>query len=177
MSELRFDDKVAIVTGAGIGLGKAYAIQLAARGAKVLVNDAGLGLNGKPIEGATSNPADAVVAEIKAAGGQAVANYDTAVEGDKVVKAAVDAFGTVDIVINNAGFLRDISFMKMETEDWDLIMQTHLKGTFAVTRAAWNIMREKKYGRVITTGSSAGIYGSFGQVNYSTAKLGLWGFT
>lgn len=93
------------------------------------------------------------------------------------MKTAVDAFGTVDIVINNAGILRDVSFQKMSELDWDLIMKVHLKGAFSVTRAAWNIMREKNYGRIINTGSSAGIFGSFGQVNYSTAKLGLWGFT
>lgn len=97
--------------------------------------------------------------------------------GDKIVKTAVDAFGTVDIVINNAGILRDISFMKMTELDWDLIMKVHLKGAYSVTRAAWNIMREKGYGRIINTGSSSGIFGSFGQANYATAKLGLWGFT
>ena len=97
--------------------------------------------------------------------------------GEKIVKTALDAFGTVDIVINNAGILRDVSFQKMTELDWDLIMKVHLKGAYSVTRAAWNIMREKKYGRIINTGSSSGIYGSFGQANYATAKLGLWGFT
>lgn len=175
MSELRFDGKVAIVTGAGNGLGKSYALLLGSRGAKVVVNDLGKSVKGESGEGA--NPADLVVAEIKKAGGQAVANYDSVEFGEKIVKTAVDAFGTVDIVINNAGILRDVSFQKMSELDWDLIMKVHLKGAYSVTRAAWNIMREKKYGRIVNTGSSAGIYGSFGQVNYATAKLGLHGFT
>jgi NAD(P)-dependent dehydrogenase (short-subunit alcohol dehydrogenase family) len=176
MSELRFDGKVAIVTGAGNGLGKTYALLLASRGAKVVVNDLGASLTGTQTS-AADRPADVVVAEIRKAGGQAVANYDSVEFGEKIVKTAVDAFGTVDIVINNAGILRDVSFQKMSEVDWDLIMKVHLKGAFSVTRAAWNIMKEKSYGRIINTGSSAGIYGSFGQVNYSTAKLGLWGFT
>ena len=174
MSEMRFDNKVAIVTGAGNGLGKVYALLLASRGAKVVVNDLGGSVSGQAQK---DNPADMVVAEIKAAGGQAVANYDSVEFGEKIVKTAVDAFGTVDIVVNNAGILRDASFMKMTELDWDLIMKVHLKGAFSVTKAAWNIMRDKSYGRIINTGSSSGIYGSFGQVNYATAKLGLWGFT
>jgi NAD(P)-dependent dehydrogenase (short-subunit alcohol dehydrogenase family) len=176
MSNLRFDGKVAIVTGAGNGLGKTYALMLGSRGAKVVVNDLGKTLSGEN-DGAAKNPADLVVDEIVKNGGVAVANYDSVEFGEKIVKTAVDAFGTVDIIINNAGILRDISFQKMTELDWDLIMKVHLKGAYSVTRAAWNIMREKKYGRIINTGSSAGIYGSFGQVNYSTAKLGLWGFT
>ena len=175
MSEqLRFDGKVAIVTGAGQGLGRAYAILLASRGAKVVVNDIGCTVNG---EGQDQKIADAVVAEIKKNGGIAVANYDSAEFGDKVVKTAVDAFGTVDIIINNAGILRDISFMKMTDNDWDLIYRYHTKATYAVTRAAWNILREKGYGRIINTSSSAGIFGSFGQANYSSAKMGFHGFT
>jgi 3-hydroxyacyl-CoA dehydrogenase/3a,7a,12a-trihydroxy-5b-cholest-24-enoyl-CoA hydratase len=176
MSELRFDGKVAIVTGAGNGLGRVYALLLASRGAKVVVNDLGGSVSGTETKN-QARPADVVVDEIKKAGGQAVANYDSVEFGDKIVKTAVDAFGTVDIVVNNAGILRDASFMKMTELDWDLIMKVHLKGAFSVTRAAWNIMREKGYGRIINTGSSSGIYGSFGQVNYATAKLGLWGFT
>ena len=176
MSDLRFDGKVAIITGAGNGLGRAYALLLASRGAKVVVNDLGGSVTGDA-KGTAVHAADAVVDEIKKAGGIAVANKDSVEFGDKIVKTAVDAFGTVDIVINNAGILRDVSFQKMSDLDWDLIMKVHLKGAFSVTRAAWNIMRDKQYGRILNTGSSAGIYGSFGQVNYSTAKLGLWGFT
>ena len=174
--DVRFDGKVAIVTGAGNGLGRQYALLLASKGAKVVVNDLGGSVKGEDAS-AQTHPADAVVAEIKAAGGQAVANKDSVEFGDKIVKTAVDAFGTVDIVINNAGILRDISFQKMKNIDWDLIMLVHLKGAFSVTRAARNIMREKNYGRIVNTGSNAGIFGSFGQANYSTAKLGLWGFT
>jgi 3-hydroxyacyl-CoA dehydrogenase/3a,7a,12a-trihydroxy-5b-cholest-24-enoyl-CoA hydratase len=171
---LRFDGKVAIVTGAGAGLGRAYALLLASRGAKVVVNDLGVSFKG---EGSNSKAADVVVAEIKKNGGTAVANYDSVEFGEKIVKTAVDSFGTVDIVINNAGILRDVSFLKMTELDWDLIMKVHLKGSFSVTRAAWNIMREKGYGRIINTGSSSGLYGSFGQVNYSAAKMAMHGFT
>jgi NAD(P)-dependent dehydrogenase (short-subunit alcohol dehydrogenase family) len=128
-------------------------------------------------EGGSSNTADVVVEEIKAAGGVAVANYDSVEFGDKIVKTAVDAFGKVDILINNAGILRDKSFQKMTETDWDLIMKVHLKGSFACAKAAWPIMREQKFGRIINTASGAGIYGNFGQANYSTAKLGLHGFT
>ena len=160
MSQLRFDGKVAIITGAGNGLGKAYALLLGSRGAKVVVNDLGKSVTGE--SGESANPADLVVAEIIKNGGQAVANYDSVEFGDKIVKTAVDAFGTVDIIVNNAGILRDVSFQKMSELDWDLIMKVHLKGAYSVTRAAWNIMKNKKYGRIINTGSSAGIYGSFG---------------
>jgi NAD(P)-dependent dehydrogenase (short-subunit alcohol dehydrogenase family) len=177
MSELRFDGRVAIVTGAGAGLGRQYALLLGSRGAKVVVNDLGGSFNGDAGAAPTARPADVVVDEIKKAGGEAVANYDSVEFGEKIVKTAVDAFGTVDIVINNAGILRDISFQKMKDIDWDLIMLVHLKGSYSVSRAAWNIMREKNYGRIVNTGSSAGIYGAFGQVNYSAAKLGLYGFT
>ena len=171
---LRFDGKVAIVTGAGAGLGREYALLLASRGAKVVVNDLGGSFKG---EGANSKAADVVVEEIRKNGGTAVANYDSVEFGDKIVKTAVDNFGTVDILINNAGILRDISFMKMSEQDWDLIIKVHLKGTFSVSKAAWNIMREKQYGRIVNTSSSAGLYGSFGQINYSTAKMGMHGFS
>lgn len=171
---LRFDGKVAIVTGAGAGLGRAYALLLGSRGAKVVVNDLGGSFKG---EGSDNKAADLVVNEIKKAGGIAVANYDSVEFGDKIVKTAVDAFGTVDIVINNAGILRDVSFAKMSELDWDLIMKVHLKGSFSVARAAWNIMREKGYGRIINTSSSSGVYGSFGQANYAAAKLAMHGFS
>lgn len=173
-SQLRFDGKVAIITGAGQGLGRSYALYLAARGAKVVVNDIGCSVTGV---GQDTKLADAVVAEIKKNGGVAVASYDSAEFGEKVVKTAVDNFGTVDIVINNAGILRDVSFMKMSDEDWDLIYRYHTKATYSVTRAAWNIMREKSYGRIINTSSSAGMFGAFGQANYSNAKMGFFGFT
>jgi len=172
-TELRFDGKVAIVTGAGGGLGRSHALLLAARGAKVVVNDLGGAHDGT---GKSSKAADLVVAEIVEAGGEAVANYDSVEDGDKIVKTAVDAYGRIDIVINNAGILRDTSFHKMRQTDWDLIYKVHVLGSFRVTHAAWPIMREQQYGRVIMTASAAGIYGNFGQANYSMAKLGLYGF-
>jgi 3-hydroxyacyl-CoA dehydrogenase/3a,7a,12a-trihydroxy-5b-cholest-24-enoyl-CoA hydratase len=172
-NELRFDDKVVIVTGAGGGLGRSHALSFAARGAKVVVNDLGGGFTG---DGKSSSAADKVVDEIKAAGGTAVANYDSVENGDAIVKTAVDAFGTVDVVINNAGILRDVSFQKMTQQDWDLIYKVHVLGAFKVTYAAWPIMRDKGYGRIIMTSSAAGIYGNFGQANYAMAKLGLHGF-
>lgn len=159
MSTLRFDGKVVIVTGAGVGIGRSHALYFGSRGAKVVVNDTGASVKG---EGTDPKVADAVVAEIKKNGGVAVANYDSVEFGDKVVKTALDNFGTVDVVVNNAGYLRDVSMAKITDEDWDLIMRTHLKGAFAVSKAAWNIMREKGYGRIIFTSSSAGMFGSFG---------------
>ncbi|HEU4734779.1 MAG TPA: SDR family NAD(P)-dependent oxidoreductase [Kofleriaceae bacterium] len=172
-NELRFDGRVAIVTGAGGGLGRAHALLLAARGAKVVVNDLGGSHTG---EGKSSSAADKVVAEIKDKGGEAVANYDSVEDGDKIVKTAVDAFGKVDIVINNAGILRDVSFQKMTQADWDLVYRVHVLGAFRVTHAAWPVMRDAGYGRIVMTASASGIYGNFGQANYSMAKLGLHGF-
>ncbi|MDX1497329.1 MAG: SDR family NAD(P)-dependent oxidoreductase, partial [Salinisphaeraceae bacterium] len=169
--EIRFDGKVAIVTGAGNGLGKSHALLLGSRGAKVVVNDLGGDIHGDGNR--SSAAADAVVEEIKAMGGEAVANYDSVEDGDKIVQTAVDTFGTVDIVINNAGILRDVSFAKMTDKDWDLILAVHLRGSYKVSHAAWPIMKEKGYGRIIMTTSAAGIYGNFGQANYSAAKLGL----
>ncbi len=170
---LRFDDKVAIVTGAGQGLGRAHATLLAARGAKVVVNDLGGSATG---EGKSGKVADQVVAQIEEAGGEAVANYDSVEDGKKIVEQALDAFGRIDIVVNNAGILRDVSFHKMTEEDWDLVYRVHVRGSFAVTHAAWPHMREQSYGRIVMTASAAGIYGNFGQANYAMAKLGLAGF-
>ena len=174
MSELRFDGRVAIVTGAGNGLGRAHALLLASRGARVVVNDLGGTHTGG---GKSSQAADAVVEEIEAAGGEAVANYDSVVDGDKVVQTALDTWGQVDIVVNNAGILRDVSYHKMSDNDWDLVYQVHVLGAHKVTHAAWPHMRERGYGRIVNTASAAGIYGNFGQVNYAMAKLGLVGFT
>ncbi|KAF8356037.1 dhs-28 [Pristionchus pacificus] len=171
---LRFDNKVAIVTGAGGGLGRTYAIELAKRGCKVVVNDLGGDRHGSA--GSTSM-ADKVVGEIKAAGGQAVANYNSVEEGDKIVKTAIDAWGRIDIVINNAGILRDTSFVNMKEVDWDLIFKVHVKGAYSVTKAAWPYMRDQKYGRIVVTSSNAAVYGNFGQVNYSAAKHALIGFS
>jgi NAD(P)-dependent dehydrogenase (short-subunit alcohol dehydrogenase family)/acyl dehydratase/putative sterol carrier protein len=172
MSQLRYDGKVVIVTGAGNGLGRQHALMFGARGAKVVVNDLGGNIHGG---GKSSAAADKVVEEIKALGGDAVANYDSVEDGASIVKTAVDAFGTVDIVINNAGILRDTSFHKMSVDDWNLIVRVHLNGSFAVSHAAWPIMRDKGYGRIVMTTSAAGIYGNFGQANYSAAKLALVG--
>ena len=170
--QIRFDGKVALITGAGNGLGRSYALAFAARGAKVLVNDLGGGRHG---DGKSSAAAMAVVDEILALGGDAAANFDSVEDGGSIVQAALDRFGTLDIVINNAGILRDVSFHKMSQEDGERILRVHLGGSFSVTRAAWPILREKGYGRVIFTSSAAGIYGNFGQANYSAAKLGVYG--
>ena len=174
--EIRFDDRVAIVTGAGAGLGRVYALELAKRGAKIVVNDLGAGRDGSG-EG-SSNPADKVVDEIKALGGEAVANYDsvaTAEGGANIVKSALDAFGTVDILINNAGILRDKSFLKMAPENWHIVLDVHLNGAYNVSRPAFAVMKEKGYGRILMTTSAAGLYGNFGQTNYTAAKMGLVG--
>jgi (3R)-3-hydroxyacyl-CoA dehydrogenase / 3a,7a,12a-trihydroxy-5b-cholest-24-enoyl-CoA hydratase / enoyl-CoA hydratase 2 len=174
MSDLRFDGKVAIVTGAGGGLGRSHALLLASRGAKVVVNDLGGSFTG---EGKSAGAADKVVAEIKDKGGEAVANYNSVEDGDQIVKTAIDTWGKIDIVVNNAGILRDVSFAKMTQADWDLVYKVHVLGAFKVTHAAWPYMRDAGYGRIINTSSAAGIYGNFGQANYSMAKLGIHGFT
>jgi 3-hydroxyacyl-CoA dehydrogenase/3a,7a,12a-trihydroxy-5b-cholest-24-enoyl-CoA hydratase len=171
---IRFDDRVVVITGAGGGLGRAHALEFAKRGAKVVVNDLGGSTFG---EGKGSEAADKVVAEIQAMGGQAVANYDSVEDGEAIIQTALDNFDRVDIVVNNAGILRDKSFSKMTDQDWDLIYKVHTLGAYKVTKAAWPHMVEQAYGRIINTASAAGIYGNFGQANYSTAKLGLFGFT
>ncbi|MGE5185306.1 MAG: SDR family NAD(P)-dependent oxidoreductase [Acidobacteriota bacterium] len=172
-NELRFDGRVAIVTGAGGGLGRSHALLLASRGAKVVVNDLGGSFTG---EGKSASAADKVVAEIKEKGGEAIANYDSVEDGDKIVKTAIDAWGKVDILVNNAGILRDVSFAKMSQADWDLVYKVHVLGAFRCTHAVWPYMRDAGYGRILMTSSAAGIYGNFGQANYSMAKLGLHGF-
>ncbi|XP_046970039.1 peroxisomal multifunctional enzyme type 2 [Vanessa cardui] len=171
MDQLRFDGRVAVVTGAGGGLGKAYALLLGSRGAKVVVNDLGSARDGV----GKSNFADAVVKEIKDKGGEAVADYNSVVEGEKIIKTALDNFGRIDILINNAGILRDKSFQKMSDQDWDLVHAVHLKGAFKTTQAAWETFKKQKFGRVIMTSSNAGLLGNFGQANYSAAKMGLVG--
>ncbi|KAJ2902605.1 peroxisomal hydratase-dehydrogenase-epimerase (short chain dehydrogenase) [Zalerion maritima] len=172
--QLRFDDQVVVVTGAGGGLGKAYATFFASRGASVVVNDLGGSFKG---EGTSSKTADVVVEEIKAAGGKAVANYDSVEDGDKIIETAMKTYGRVDVLLNNAGILRDISFKNMKDQDWDLVMKVHVKGSYKCAKAAWPIFRKQKYGRVINTASAAGLFGSFGQCNYSAAKLAMVGFT
>ncbi|XP_073410980.1 peroxisomal multifunctional enzyme type 2 [Dendrobates tinctorius] len=173
-SSLRFDGRVVLVTGAGGGLGKAYALAFAERGASVVVNDLGGDIKG---DGKSSSAADKVVEEIRAKGGKAVANHDSVEAGEKLVQSALDAFGRIDIVINNAGILRDRSFARISDADWDIIHRVHLRGSFLVSRAAWNHMKNQKFGRIIMTSSAAGIYGNFGQANYSAAKLGLVGLS
>ncbi|RDW67200.1 putative peroxisomal multifunctional beta-oxidation protein (MFP) [Aspergillus mulundensis] len=174
MSELRFDNQTVVVTGAGGGLGKAYALFFASRGANVVVNDLGGSHKG---EGASNKAADVVVNEIKAAGGKAVANYDSVENGEGIIDTAIKNFGRVDVLINNAGILRDVSFKNMKDQDWDLIYKVHTYGAYKCARAAWPHFRKQKYGRIINTASAAGLFGNFGQANYAAAKLGQVGFT
>ncbi|KAL5340891.1 hypothetical protein BJX70DRAFT_396273 [Aspergillus crustosus] len=174
MSELRFDNQTVVVTGAGGGLGKAYALFFASRGANIVVNDLGGSHVG---EGKSNKAADVVVDEIKAAGGKAVANYDSVENGEAIIDTAIKAFGRVDVLINNAGILRDVSFKNMKDQDWDLIYKVHTYGAYKTARAAWPHFRKQKYGRVINTASAAGLFGNFGQANYAAAKLGQVGFT
>lgn len=176
MDKLRFDGQVAIITGAGGGLGRIYALELAKRGAKVVVNDLGGSRDGT---GASQSAADKVVQEIQDLGGEAVASYDsvsTVEGGENIVKTALDNFGRVDILINNAGILRDKTLAKMDPASWQAVVDVHLNGVYNVTRPAYKVMREQKYGRIIMTASAAGLYGNFGQTNYSSAKMGQVGF-
>jgi NAD(P)-dependent dehydrogenase (short-subunit alcohol dehydrogenase family) len=167
--------RVVVITGAGGGLGRQHARLFAQEGARVVVNDLGGERDGS---GSGSAMADAVVDEITKAGGEAVANYDnvaTVDGGRRVVETALDTFGQIDIVVNNAGILRDKSFHKMTIEQWDAVLQVHLYGAFHVTRAAWPHMRAQRFGRVIVTTSTSGLFGNFGQANYSAAKMGMVG--
>jgi len=177
MADVGFDGKVAIITGAGGGLGRQHALLLAKRGALVVVNDLGGSVDGT---GANASAAQKVVDEIKAAGGEAVADHNSVAtpEGGKaIVQTAIDTYGKVDIVINNAGILRDKAFHNMEPDLMNPVFDVHLKGAFHVTQPAWVKMREQGYGRIISTSSAAGIFGNFGQTNYGAAKMGLVGFT
>ncbi|KAI9092624.1 peroxisomal hydratase-dehydrogenase-epimerase [Phlyctochytrium arcticum] len=197
MPKLHFANRVVVITGAGggtfgtvgfeesaltggfvvAGLGKAYAKLFASRGAKVVVNDLGASVTGQTGSGANHRAADLVVDEIKSSGGHAVSNYDSVEDGDKIIATAIKEFGRVDIVINNAGILRDKSFKRMTDDDWDLVHRVHLRGSFKVARAAWPYMQKNGFGRIINTASASGIYGNFGQANYAAAKLALYGLS
>ncbi len=175
MSEIRFDDQVVIVTGAGNGLGKAHALAFAARGARVVVNDFGGARDGT---GGSSAAAEAVVSEIMENGGEAMANGANVADRaqvDAMVANTMDEFGRIDVLINNAGILRDRSFGKMSEEEWDAVVAVHLKGTANCCMAVWNQMKAQNYGRIVMTTSTSGIYGNFGQANYGAAKTGVWG--
>jgi len=176
MSDIRFDGRVAVVTGAGNGLGRSHARFLASRGAKVVVNDLGGSVAGT---GGSPAAADGVVEEIRAAGGEAVANYDSVASeagGRRIIQTALDAFGTVDVLINNAGNVRDKSFAKMDLDDFRSLIDVHLMGAVYCSHAAWPVMREQGFGRIVMTSSSAGLYGNHGHTNYGTAKMALVGF-
>ncbi len=177
MADIGYDGKVAIITGAGGGLGRCHALELARRGARIVINDVGGTVSG---EGSDKSPADHVVEEIEALGGEAVADGNTVATpegGEAIVQTALDAFGTVDIVINNAGILRDKTFHNLTPDLLVPVIDVHLMGAFYVTMPAWKVMRDKGYGRVINTSSNSGILGNFGQANYGAAKMGLVGLT
>ncbi len=177
MSQIGYEGRVAVITGAGGGLGRSYARYLAARGAQVVVNDLGGATDGT---GGGTSLADQVVEEIRAAGGDATANYDsvsTPEGGESIVETAIKAYGRVDIVINNAGILRDASMAKMTSDNFDILIDVHLKGAFYVTQPAFRVMKQNAYGRVVYTASGAGVFGNFGQANYGAAKMGLVGLS
>ncbi|MEX2393195.1 MAG: SDR family oxidoreductase [Actinomycetota bacterium] len=177
MADIRYDDKVAIVTGAGGGLGKAHALLLASRGASVVVNDLGGNPDGT---GAGHTMAEIACKEIEALGGKAVPNYDSVATpegGENIVKTALDSFGRVDIVINNAGILRDKSFANLSNEELEIVLDVHLKGAFYVSQPAFRAMKQQQYGRFVFTASAAGVFGNFGQTNYGAAKMGLVGLS
>jgi NAD(P)-dependent dehydrogenase (short-subunit alcohol dehydrogenase family) len=174
---MRFDGRVCVITGAGGGLGRSHALELARRGASVVVNDLGRALDGS---GASSSAAQRVVDEIRAAGGRAVANRDTVATpegGQAIVAAALDAFGRIDVLVNNAGILRDKAFHKMDAAMIDAVVDVHLKGALYVSQPAFRCMREQGYGRIVNTSSASGLFGNFGQANYGAAKAGLAGLT
>ena len=176
-SGISFDGRVAVVTGGGGGLGRSYSLELARRGARVVVNDLGGSVDGS---GAGSRAADAVVEEIKNAGGEAIPSYDSVATpegGEAIIGGAVDGFGGIDIVINNAGILRDRSFANLTLEDLDGVLDTHLKGAFHVSLPAFKVMKDRGYGRFVHTSSNSGIFGNFGQSNYGAAKMGLVGLS
>lgn len=173
---IRFDDQVVIVTGAGNGLGRCHALEFARRGARVLVNDLGGARDGS---GASSDAANEVVALIKGDGGDALANGANVADAAQVksmVDQVMDRWGRVDVLVNNAGILRDKTFAKMELDDFQLVLDVHLRGSVNCTKAVWGIMKEREYGRIVMTSSSSGIYGNFGQTNYGAAKMALVGF-
>ena len=177
MSEIRYDGRVAIITGAGGGLGKTYALEMGKRGARVVVNDLGGAADGT---GAGSSMADETVKEINEAGGTAVANYDSVATpegGEAIVQTALDNFGQVDIVVNNAGILRDKTFAKLTPEELEVVLDVHLKGAFYVSQPAFRSMKDAGYGRFVFTASAAGVLGNFGQTNYGAAKMGLVGLS
>ena len=177
MSELHFDERVAVITGAGGGLGRSHALELARRGARIVVNDVGRSVHG---DGAATDAAQAVVDQITALGGTAVANHDTVATpegGQAIVQAALDEFGRVDILINNAGILRDKAFHKMDSQMIHSVIDIHLKGALFVSQPAFRAMRENGYGRIVNTTSASGLFGNFGQANYGAAKAGLAGLT
>ena len=172
--DLSFDGRVAIITGAGGALGRSHALELARRGARVVVNDLGGSVHG---EGGATTAAQQVVDEIAGSGGEAVTNFDSVTNPESIVQSALDAFGRLDILVNNAGILRDKAFHNMSAEDIDAVLDVHLRGAMALTQLAFKLMREQRFGRIINTTSASGLFGNFGQANYGAAKAGLFGFT